>query len=280
MSSIFIIATPIGNLEDITLRAKRILGEVDIIAAEDTRHAKKLLSALQIPYKKMIALHDHNEKKTAQEICQKILDESISLALISDAGTPQISDPGFHLLQTAREKNISLIPIPGVSALTTLLSVFPIHGGDFLFVGFLPDQKSKLLDEIKSWQSRSQNILFFEAPKKFEKCLNYILESYPEAKISIGREMTKLHEEYLTLSITDALTWIKISNSQKGELSAILHLPPKNYGNAKEISDEEIILEIHQGKTNQEILKKFKDQTQSRNDLYQRILQLKKTNPT
>ena len=190
---LYIVATPIGNLEDITLRALRILKEVDFILCEDKRITVRLLNKYQIKTK-LISFHKFNEQKSTDYIFS-LLTSGKNIALVSDAGTPLISDPGTAIVSYARENNVKVISIPGPSALISALSVSPLRIDEFLFLGFLPSKKNKRLKVIFSLSTRSKNIILFVAPHDFKKYIKEICDIYPDIEIFYARELTKIHEE-------------------------------------------------------------------------------------
>ncbi len=224
MAELYVVATPIGNLSDITFRAVEILKSVDFIAAEDTRHAQILLKKyyIQTP---VISYHAQSSDTKAEEICERIL-EGAQGALISDAGTPCISDPGFRLTKTAAKKGIKIIPIPGASALTTLISASGFPTDSFTFHGFLPHKKGRQT-LLKSFEEASISQVFYESVHRFPKLLNELSEYLgSDRKICIGRELTKMHEQIWRGSIEEAKNYFNDSNT-KGEF--VIILAPKNF---------------------------------------------------
>jgi 16S rRNA (cytidine1402-2'-O)-methyltransferase len=192
---LYVVATPIGNLEDITLRALRILKEAAVIACEDTRHTRKLLDHYGIS-KPMVSYHDHNEAERAAEIVAQ-LESGESVALVSDAGTPLISDPGYRLVTAAIAAGIGVVPIPGPNAAITALSASGLPTDAFRFCGFLPPkttQRRKLLEELKSG---SCTLIFYEAPHRIVEALEDIAAVMGTREIVVARELTKLHEQFL-----------------------------------------------------------------------------------
>lgn len=198
MTTLYIVATPIGNLEDITLRAIRVLNEVDVILCEDTRVTAKLLSRYEIK-KPLIRYDAHSTDATLNKIFTMV-EEGKMLALVSDAGTPSISDPGSHLVGKLRERfsagEISIVTIPGASALTSALSIAGIPASEFLFLGFLPHKKGRetIFKEITETK---RPVVFYESPHRILKALDSLNKFCPERKLVIGRELTKMHEEML-----------------------------------------------------------------------------------
>ena len=190
---LYIVATPIGNLEDITLRAIRILKEVDLIAAEDTRHTRKLLNAYKITTP-LISLHEHNEREKSALIIAKIKG-GMNVAYVSDAGTPCVSDPGYQLVKFAQAENIRIIPVPGPSALITALSVAGFPADNFSFCGFLPTRENKRRLFLESLKDEERTIIFYESPHRLLKTLKDMQEVWDDPIIVVARELTKKFEE-------------------------------------------------------------------------------------
>jgi 16S rRNA (cytidine1402-2'-O)-methyltransferase len=217
--ALYIVGTPIGNLEDITLRAIRVLKEVDLIAAEDTRHSRILLNAHNIKTP-LISLHEHNEKERSTLIVSRI-EGGMSVAYISDAGTPCISDPGYHLVSLALENKISVIPIPGPSALIAALSVGGFPADHFLFCGFLPPKENKRRRFLESIRNEGNTIVFYESPIRIAHLLKDIHEVLGDRQIVLTRELTKVFEEIKRGRVSDVLAEISAGKT-KGELTVIL----------------------------------------------------------
>ena len=193
VGSLYIIATPIGNLEDITLRALRVLKEVDLIAAEDTRHTRKLLSHYEIATP-LTSYHDHIEASKAPVLVEE-LQSGKNIALVSDAGTPCISDPGYRLVKSAAEAGIAVIPIPGPSMLTALLSVGGLPTDRFAFEGFLPAKKSQRQKILHGLQREERTLVFYESPHRLVSTLTDLEEIFGDRQLVLGREFTKKFEE-------------------------------------------------------------------------------------
>lgn len=218
---LYIVATPIGNLKDITLRALEILKEVDIIACEDTRMASKLLNHYSIK-KPLISYHQHSEIRKISNIIEKIK-EGKNVALITDAGTPGLSDPGNKLVEEVLKDEIKIIPIPGPSALTTVVSVAGIDLQKFLFLGFSPHKKGreKFFKEVID---SDYPVVFYESPYRFVKNLELLEQLGCRKSIIIGREMTKIFEEIVRGSIDEILDFYRRNNDKvKGEFVIIVH---------------------------------------------------------
>ena len=192
---LYIVATPIGNLEDITLRALRIIKEVDLIAAEDTRHTASLLNhyGIRTP---LTSYHEHNERTKARALLAR-LKQGEDIALVSDAGTPTVSDPGYRLLLEAIPAGVNVIPIPGPSALTTALSASGLPTDRFVFEGFLPAKRKERKQKLRRLQEETGTLIFYEVPHRLEESLEDLLEIFGDRQIAIGRELTKVHEEFL-----------------------------------------------------------------------------------
>lgn len=204
--NLYIVATPIGNLEDITHRAVKVLQEVDLIAAEDTRHSQKLLQhyAIETP---MYALHDHNEKHKSAQLIEK-LRSGVSIALISDAGTPLISDPGYHLVNSCREAGVRVIPIPGPSALTTAISACGLPTDKFCFKGFLPVKAQAKQQALEALHDESATSIFYEAPRRVRDTLVLFAEILPERKIVLAKELTKQFEYFAYGTALEVIEWL------------------------------------------------------------------------
>jgi len=192
---LYIVSTPIGNLEDITLRALRILKEVDLIAAEDTRHTGLLLRHFGIQ-KPLTSYFEGNELRKKEFILSR-LKQGDRIALVSDAGTPGISDPGFRLIQTAAESQIPIVPIPGPSAVIAALSVSGLPTDAFLFKGFLPHKSKRRRDLLKQLEETKETLIFYESPHRLTETLKDILDIFGDREIVLTRELTKIYEEIL-----------------------------------------------------------------------------------
>lgn len=279
-SVIYVVATPIGNLDDLTLRAIKILKNVDIIAAEDTRRARQLLQHIGREKAEIISYFDHVEREKAPALIKRLQDSALSMALISDAGTPCISDPGFHLIREARRNGITVHPIPGPSALTAIVSASGLPSDRLLFVGFLPSKKSALEKEIASWKHMHASVVFYEAPRRLKNTFALIAQHYPNAQLAIGRELTKLHEEIVYTDITGADAWSRDHQSLRGE-AVVMLTPGEARGSEESRSDlkQELIDEargaFEQGSTLKDLLILFKERGLSRSDLYQLLLEAK-----
>lgn len=272
IGTLYVVATPIGNLEDITLRAIRILKEVDLIAAEDTRHTLKLLNHLEIS-KPLISYHRHNEDTKSDILIQK-LQAGQNIALVSDAGTPGICDPGEEVIKKCIELNINVVPIPGACAMINSLICSGIDTKEFTFIGFLPLNKKLRKNKLQEIEKSDKTIIMYEAPHKLEttlKDLKQVLNN--ERKITLAREITKIHEQFIRGNIDSLISNIE---NIKGEMVIIIE------GNA-DISDENelnnLSLEEHykfyesQGLSKKDIIKKIaKDRNVNKNEIYKNFL--------
>lgn len=220
--TLYIVATPIGNLEDITLRAINTLKQVDLIAAEDTRHSGLLLQHLAIKAK-LFALHDHNEQEKSQLLIEK-LKSGLSIALISDAGTPLINDPGYHLVKACRENNINVVPIPGACAAIAALSASGLPSDKFSYEGFLPAKTKARQDYLTTLLDEPRTMIFYESTHRL---LDTLLDMQTiwgsDKQIVLAKELTKTWETIVNFSILDLINWLQEdSNRQKGEFVLIV----------------------------------------------------------
>lgn len=215
--NLYIVATPIGNLEDITARAVRTLTEVDLIAAEDTRHSRRLLDHLAVKTR-LLSYHEHNEAQVTASLINKMINGS-HVALISDAGTPLVSDPGYLLVRMARESSIRIVPIPGVSALITALSVAGLPSDRFLFEGFLPSSRAGRVARLKEVEQETRTIIYYEAPHRMLVTLKEMGRIFgSDRTVTIARELTKVFEEIRKASLAELVEQVEAGELiQKGE---------------------------------------------------------------
>ena len=272
---LYLVATPIGNLEDITIRALKILKEVDLIAAEDTRHTLGLLNHFEIS-KPLISYYKEIEKEKSKILIQKLLDGK-NIALVSDAGTPGISDPGEEVVKLAIENNIEIIPIPGACAFVNALIASGMSTKEFAFIGFLSANKKERKDKLEELKYETKTLIFYEAPHKLKNSLETMLEVLGDRRIVLARELTKMHEEFIRTSLS---TYIEQIGDIKGEFVVIVE------GNKESKKDVELAslnkksLEEHysfyeeQGFEKKEIIKKIaKDRGVNKNEIYQYFLE-------
>ena len=267
---LYIIATPIGNLEDITLRALRILKEVDIIAAEDTRQTLKLLNHYDIS-KHLISYHRHNEETKAEYLIEK-LKEGQSIGLVSDAGTPGISDPGEEIIKKAIADGIEVIPIPGACAMVNALICSGLDTKEFSFLGFLPLNKKLRKEKLEEIKQSTKTTILYEAPHKMKNTLKDLKEYIGNRRLVLARELTKIHEEFIRKSIEELLEEI---DDLKGEM--ILIIEAGNYSKENiELSltiEEQYEIYEKQGLAKNEIIKKIaKERKTNKNEIYQMFI--------
>jgi 16S rRNA (cytidine1402-2'-O)-methyltransferase len=217
---LYVVATPIGNREDITLRALNILREVDLIAAEDTRKSGSFLAHYQIK-NRLISFHEHNEKKRTPELIGKLLD-GMTIALVSNAGTPLISDPGYRLIAAAIAKKITVTPIPGVTAATAAMSVSGLPTDSFVFIGFAPKKKGKRLKFLTELGVESRPLIFYESPKRILSLMEEIISCMGDRNAMLAREMTKLHEEFVRGTVSQILETFRARSALKGECTLVV----------------------------------------------------------
>lgn len=244
---LYVVATPIGNREDITLRALNILRDVDLIAAEDTRKTGNLLAHYQIK-NRLISFHEHNEKKRTPEMIGKLLD-GISIALVSNAGTPSISDPGYRLIEAAIANKITVSPIPGVSAATAAMSVSALPTDSFVFIGFLPRKKAKRQQFLNELAVEPRPVIFYESPKRILTLLEEIISCMGDRPAVLAREMTKLHEEFIRGSVSEILKTLKSRAEIKGECTLLI----AGFEGKEELNSEIITTEIKAALEKQQI---------------------------
>lgn len=220
METLYVVATPIGNLEDITLRALTVLKEVDLIVCEDTRHTGKLLQHFQIK-KPLLSYHQHNERVRVDKILASLKDGK-KVALVSDAGTPGISDPGAILVRAILEAGGKVEPLPGASALITALSASGLPSDRFLFEGFLPNKTTPRKKQLESLKEQPQTLVFYEAPHRLLKTLSDMKEILGSRQACVVRELTKIHEEFVSNSLEELIQNFKSRASIKGEFVLIV----------------------------------------------------------
>ena len=216
---LYIVATPIGNLEDITLRALRVLKEVDVIAAEDTRHTQILLSHHDI-HTPLTSYHEHNEKTKAQDLVARLA-RGQNIALVSDAGTPAISDPGFRLVVQAIRGGVPIIPVPGASALTAVLIATGLPTDRFVFEGFLPAKKKQRRERLQILRDEIRTLIFYEAPHRLRDALEDIHELLGNREAVLAREVSKIHEEFLRGPISELVRSLG-GGDVRGEVTLII----------------------------------------------------------
>ncbi|WED21446.1 16S rRNA (cytidine(1402)-2'-O)-methyltransferase [Vibrio sp. JC009] len=221
--TLYIVPTPIGNLGDITQRALDVLSSVDVIAAEDTRHTGKLLSHFNIQTK-TFALHDHNEQQKAQVLVDRLL-QGQSIALVSDAGTPLISDPGYHLVSQCRDAGVKVVPLPGACAFVTALSASGLPSDRFSFEGFLPPKSKGRQDKFREIEKAERTCIFYESPHRIMDSLKDMLAVLgPDREVVLARELTKTFETIQGMPLGELIPWIEEDeNRKKGEMVVLIH---------------------------------------------------------
>ena len=272
---LYLVATPIGNLEDITLRALKILKEVDLIAAEDTRNTLKLLNHFKIT-KPLISYHRHNEEIKVDNLISK-LKNGENIAVVSDAGTPGISDPGEVIVKSAIENNIEVIPIPGACAAINALIASGLDTKEFTFDGFLPLNKKARREKLNELKNETKTAIIYEAPHKLQNTLEDLKKIVEKRKIVLGREITKIHEEFIRGNIDEI---ISKNTNLKGEMIILLEGATKK---EEEKNINKLSIEEHYnyyknlGLDKKEIIKKIsKDRGVSKNEIYIKFVKDKK----
>jgi 16S rRNA (cytidine1402-2'-O)-methyltransferase len=231
--TLYVVATPIGNLEDITYRAVRILSEVDLVAAEDTRHSRKLFAHFGIQ-KPLVSYHDHNEQQRQEELV-KCLQAGEDVALISDAGTPCIADPGYRLIASCHATGITVVPIPGPSALITALSAAGVSTERFAFEGYLPQKAKARADLLRKLNGEQRTLVFYETPHRLAATLADLVEIMgAEQPLVVARELTKMYEEFFRGTAEEAVARFT-REPARGEL--VLVIPPSTQGPQMNVRD-------------------------------------------
>ena len=277
---LYICGTPIGNLEDVTLRVLKILKEVKLIAAEDTRHTKKLLNHYQINTK-VTSYYEYNKFKKATYLLE-ILKNGQDIALVSDAGMPGISDPGYVLVNLALKNNIKIIPVPGVSALITALVVSGLPADKFVFEGFLPRKIKERKRYFKNIENEERTVIFYETPHRLKRALKDMLEVWGDRKIVIARELTKKYEEIIRGNLSQILTEI-YEKEIKGEITLVVQGGiRKKENDTLDFLKIECIMEGYlkklknQGYSNKDIIKIAQEKLNiPKNLLYKKLLEMK-----
>ena len=271
---IYLVATPIGNLEDITLRAIRILNEVDLIAAEDTRHTLGLLNHLEIK-KPLVSYYKEIERKKSDYLIKEVL-EGKNIAIVSDAGTPGISDPGEEIVKKAIEEDIEIIPIPGACAFVNALIASGFNTREFSFIGFLPVNKKEKKEKLELIKNETRTLIFYEAPHKMKATLEAFRDVLGNRKIVLARELTKIHEEFIRSTIEEVLE----KEEYKGEFVILLEGAEESKQDIELKSLNELSLKGHyekyekEGFEKKEIIKKIaKDRNVSKNEIYQYFIE-------
>lgn len=273
MKTLYIVATPIGNLEDITLRALRVLKEADIIAAEDTRHTRKLLTHYGIT-KQLTSYFEHNEIKKAEWLISQ-LKEGKDVALVSDAGTPGVSDPGYRLVKLAIENSIQVVSIPGPSAIIAALSVAGLPTDSFCFEGFVPSKAGERRRFFAGLKGIKKTIALYESPKRLLEALADINNILGNISVVVAREVTKLHEEIIRGKVISVLEGLR-GRKMKGEITLLLNLKDVEAEQGLSLIDEIKILQKELGLPLKEIAKIIAEQRGiPKREVYKEALKLK-----
>lgn len=278
IGQLYLVGVPIGNDEDITLRALRILKSVDIIAAEDTRKARRLLQAHSINTPRLLAHHSFNEQAGAEGLI-KLLKDGQNIALISDAGMPTVSDPGYVLAQTALAAGFAVEVIPGVSAVTTALAGSGLPATPFTFVGFLPKKAGDVRKKLRELSTRVETLVFFESPRRLLETLTLLEEGLGNRNAVVARELTKTHQEWLRGTFTDIAARFANRDAVLGEITLVVE--GAGEGAAVETNQQPLDDAIKQGLKNGLNPRELRDHLMAqyplpKRDIYQRILELQK----
>ena len=274
-NSLFIVSTPIGNLKDITLRAVEILKQSEFILCEDTRISKNLLNKYEIK-SKLISNHKFNEKKNILKVIENLKSGKL-ISLISDAGTPAISDPGSALINECVKNDINIIPIPGPSAVATAISISGFSD-QFYFNGFLPEKKQQVTNVLKRLSEFGSSIVFFVSPKKINKIIPEIKKHFSDRKIVICREITKLYEEYLRTNVNELELFVK---EPKGEITVVISEKKNDINSSKNLSESDmnIIKKMINKLTTKEIIDIICQNSKvSKKEVYNYCLKIKNEN--
>lgn len=271
---LFIVATPIGNLEDLTPRARQMLAEVDLIAAEDTRRTGRLLSHIGVK-SRLMAFHDHNEEKSVGKII-KMLQDGQSIALVSDAGTPLVSDPGYRLVSAAHDNNIGVSPIPGASAAVAALSVAGLATDRFCFEGFGPSKKDARREWLRARATETRTMVFYESVHRIADCLADMVEVFGvDRPAFIGRELTKMHEQCVRKSLASLQAMVADGSIvSKGEFVIVVSGADEQPGSS--LDTDRLLLELADHLPAKDAAKiAARISGEKKNQLYDRLLQLK-----
>ena len=273
--TLFVVATPIGNLEDLSPRARQTLAEVDLIAAEDTRHTGRLLSHFGVKTR-LLALHDHNEAELADKVIQKLL-AGQSVALVSDAGTPLVSDPGYRLVHAAHVAGVSVSPIPGPSAVTAALSVAGLPTNKFCFEGFLPPRKKARFDVLTGLKDEARTMVFYESVHRIAEMFDTLLAVFgPDRPFFLGRELTKMHEQSVHGTLGEIHSQL-LDGSIPGKGEFVIVVGGSSEAKAPSLDVDSLLLQLSGKLPDKEVARIIANASgEKRNDLYQRLLDLKR----
>ncbi|WP_456455453.1 16S rRNA (cytidine(1402)-2'-O)-methyltransferase [Thermovibrio sp.] len=272
IGTLYVVSTPIGNLKDITLRALEVLKAVPVIACEDTRQTLKLLSHYGIQGKRLIPYHEHNEREASQKLIT-LLKEGNSVALVSDAGTPTISDPGYRLVKLCRKEGIKVVPVPGATAFVAALSASGFPTDKFLFYGFLPRKEGKLTEALKEISSLPYTVVSYESPHRLERTLELIDSLFPDWEVGVYKEITKVNEEFFKGRAKELLKELKEKGKLKGEF--VLIFPPYGKEPSAESVEEFLLSLKEEGYSLKEAVKAAKERFKlPKRELYSIALKL------
>lgn len=274
--TLYIVATPIGNLEDITLRALSILKSVHVIAAEDTRHTRKLLNHYDIS-KPLFSFHDHNERDRMDDLLEK-LNRGEHVALVSDAGTPSVSDPGFRLVREAVREGVTVVPIPGVSAAITAICASGLPTDTFSFYGFPPRKKGKRKELLSQLKHEKNTLIFYESPHRIQSLIEDMMEVFGDREVVLAREMTKLHEEFLRGTLGHLRDVLDQRQDIRGECTLIIS-PAQEEPLDMDHLDQEILDSLKRDTVSPSSLAKELSARypMKRSEIYEKILLLRKS---
>jgi 16S rRNA (cytidine1402-2'-O)-methyltransferase len=274
-ATLYVVATPIGNVTDITLRALQVLLLADVVACEDTRKTGALLTRFGLN-KHMVAAHQHNEREAAEKLVQR-LRAGERVALVSDAGTPAVSDPGARIVDAVRAAGLQVVPVPGASASVTALSAGGLVNDRFYFVGFLPAKAKQREAELATLKGVNATLVFYEAPHRIVDCVESLAAAFePTRQVVFARELTKLFEEIHRCPLSEALAWVKAdANRERGEFVVLVDAAPPS--DDAEDQDAERILQILLSECSVKQAASLASQItgKKKNALYERALQIK-----
>jgi 16S rRNA (cytidine1402-2'-O)-methyltransferase len=272
---LYVVATPIGNMEDITVRALNVFGRADLIAAEDTRRTGKLLKHHHIKCR-LMSYHEHNEKERTPLLIEKIK-SGLSIALVSNAGTPTVSDPGYILLQKALENNIQVVPVPGPSAVLAALSISGLPTDSFIFIGFCAKKKTKRLKQLQALAHETRTLIFYESPGRIVTFMSEIKKVLGDRHVVLCREMTKLHEEFLRGCLSEVIETLSGRPAVKGECTLLVKGFEENISVSQDIVRAELIQALDKKKEKLSQVCRILAQKYglSKNDVYEQALKLK-----
>lgn len=275
--SLYIVATPIGNMGDMTERAQQVLASVDVIAVEDTRRSGQLLRNFDISTP-MIAVHEHNERQICESLLRRI-HEGESIALISDAGTPLLSDPGYYLVTQSHVQNIPVIPIPGVSALIAALSVAGLPTDHFVFEGFLPSKSAARQQRLEKLKEDSRTLVFYEAPHRIVEMLKDLQQVFgSQRQVVLARELTKTFETVHGDKLEQLIPWVEADeNQRKGEFVVLVHgAEPRDSTKIDPEAERILLILLEELPVKQAAALAAKVTGLKKNTLYQHALELKR----